>query len=608
MPVTRPLVAIFVLVVGLGSAIAADPTARSLVSADTAVMIEIYQPLQLVENPLANDLWKIVRESYGIKLALTSPEVDRFRQAAKFIEKSLGTDWRTGIGRLTTGGIVVAIKPQPAPAEPAVTVIVTAADEQTLKQFIDAVQTEIHRAAASLPQPPAERTTEKAGDDVANEVKSRAAESTSYRSFICHRVGNGHFSVVGRQLVVANTKSGLEGALDRLARAATTSAFNPPASLRMVDVAGKSPVILATANLKAIRQDPQIQERLQFPSNEPLAVAVIGGYLDLFRRADFAAAGLFVDGAAYDLKVRFPVGTDGAFAGLRGYFASEASQSAPQLLRPTGTIFTAGWFRDYNKMWDARRELFNPDVVKKLEADNAREKSEGAKVGLEDILKLIGPQFRFVAARPQESVYQVKLDERLPACGLVVSVRDEAAFRQRVLAAVDSLLWLGVSSSNLGEIKSAEYRGAKINTVRFTERPEITDPEKLVLYNFDPSYSLTRRELIVGSTSEIVRHLIDELDRQAAAPETDAPGPDRVTDQQTLFFAEISEFLSGYRARMVGDAVRNRRLAPAEAEKEVELLHQVLNRVGNLTTSNTIADDHFDINLRLGPIILPQAD
>jgi hypothetical protein len=360
-------------------------------------------------------------------------------------------------------------------------------------------------------------------------------------------------------------------------------------------------MVLATVNLKLLKDDPKAKPPLTFPANDPIPVVLLGGYLDLFRRADFAAAGIFVSGPTPELRIRVPVGTDGAFAGLRGYFASEATESAPLLLRPPGTIFTAGWFRDYRKLWDARSELLNPELVQKLEAANSKAQSEGAKVGLADLVQVLGPRFRIVAARPQETTYNINLEERLPAFALVVSVRDETGFRERVLTGIDSLLWLSVASANLGEIRLSDYRGAKINTLRFSEKPEFADSDKRILYNFTPSYSLTRGELIVGSTAEIVRNLIDELDRQAAVPEAAAPVAERPTDRQQLSFTELSELLKGYMPRLVRGAVNDRGLTPADAEKEIDVLRQMLIRVGQLTAATMIADDHFEISIRVGP-------
>jgi hypothetical protein len=588
---------IFLLAGGFRPVAAAEPAARELISPNSALLVEINRPLDLLDSPLSRDVWELIRETNGVKQGLSSPKVDKFRQAARFIEKSLGADWRTGVNRLTAGGIVFAVAPQKSGGEPVVTAVVTADDEATLKQFIEAIQAEMRRAASSQ----ADLGTDGEKD------KSRARASvdtgeTSYRSFVCNRVGNGHYSLVGRQLLASNSREGLEAALDRLAGTAIDKPFNPPASLRLVDNSGKPPMVLATVNLKLLKEDPKAQAPLTFPANDPVPVVLLGGYLDLFRRADFAAAGIFVSGPAHELKIRVPVGTDGAYAGLRGYFASETTESAPRLLRPTGTILTTGWFRDYKKLWDARSELVNPEIVAQLEAANTKAQSEGAKVGLADLVQMLGPHFRFVVARPQETVYTIKLEERLPAFALVVSVRDETGFRQRVLTGIDSLLWLGAASANLGEIKPSEYRGAKINTLRFSEKPEFADSDRRVLYNFTPSYSLTRGELIVGSTAEIVRDLIDELDRQAAAPEAARPADERPTDRQQFSFAELSEFLKDYVPRLVRGAILDPGLSPAEAEKEIDVLRQVLLRLGQVTASTMIAGDHFEISIQVGPV------
>jgi hypothetical protein len=42
-------------------------------------------------------------------------------------------------------------------------------------------------------------------------------------------------------------------------------------------------------------------------------------------------------------------------------------------------------------------------------------------------------------------------------------------------------------------------------------------------------------------------------------------------------------------------------LTPADAEKEIDVLRQMLIRVGGLTSVTSIADDHFEISVRVGP-------
>ena len=161
----------------------------------------------------------------------------------------------------------------------------------------------------------------------------------------------------------------------------------------------------------------------------------------------------------------------------------------------------------------------------------------------------------------------------------------------------------GVSQQGAEDGNSADDRDAKITTIRFPERSEIAESEKRALYNFNPSYTLTRGQLLVGSTAEIVRDLIDELDRQGPPPAE--ARAERQTDRQELSLAGLSEFFKGYQERLVRGAVLGQGLSPAEAENEIAIFHDLLKRLGSVTTSHTISGDHFEIRLRLGPGEMP---
>src|SRR5258708_26245657 len=137
MRVVRAIFAILLVGGCWRALVAAEPAARELISPNSVVLVEINRPLDLLDSPLSRGIWELVKETNGVKQKLSSPEIDKFRQAAKFVEKSLGVDWRTGINRLTAGGIVFAIAPQKAGGEPVVTAAVTAHDDQTLQQFLE---------------------------------------------------------------------------------------------------------------------------------------------------------------------------------------------------------------------------------------------------------------------------------------------------------------------------------------------------------------------------------------------------------------------------------------------------------------------------------------
>lgn len=569
------------LVIGSGRWLAAaELTARDLASADMAVLVEFDRPAQLIDNPLVGDVWGLLKQTAAIQKSLASPEFEKFRHVARFVGKSLDVDWKTGISKLTAGGIVVVIHTPKPQSEPDVTVVVTAADESTMKQFMGAVQSEIRRAAGKG-----------IGPD---------AESASYRSFTMHRVGNGLYSLVGRQLVVSNTRPGLEAALDRLAGAGSEKLFALPPPLKLVDSRGNVPAIRATVNLNLFRQDAKFQDLLKLPANDPAPQFLLGGYLDLLRRADFAAVGLSVDGPAHELKLRIPAGFDGARSWLPGFFACSSADSAAPLLKPTGALFSASWFRDYRKLWDARHELLNAELAGQLDRADEHARSHPTAFGISDVLQWLGPQIRVVAAKQREQIYLRKIEERLPAVGLAISVRDEAAVRDRFLAPVDGLLLVALNK-NIEDFRKIDHSEARITTFRFSEQAAGSDPKGALLFHLNPAYALSRGHLILGSTAEIVRDLIDELDRQQRSPADANAGTEHVTDRQQLDLGDVSEFLRDFQERFVRDLVREHALTPDVATKELDVLHNVLKRIRNVSTSHVMAADHFDITLSVGP-------
>lgn len=583
----------------------AEPDVRRVIPANTAVLIEINRPMRLIETAFLRDLWAIARDSDALRNATTSPESDRLRHAARFIERSLETDWRTGVSRLTAGGVVIAVSVEKQGAEPNVTVVVTSDSEPTLQRFLEAVHSELRRrtpggAAAELkdkPQP-APGANDKPAEPVA----------TTYRSFTCYRVGNGHYAVVGRRLVASNGEPGLKAALDRLAdpniESVSKAAFRLPEGLRFDDPPGGKPVVQVTIDLRMLKQDPKTAEGLKLPANDLPAVFLLGGYIDLFRRADFVTAGLFVDDEGAEVRVRLPVGSDGTYPALRGFFASDGDESAAPPLSPPGTIYTASWYRDYSRYWEGKNELYGPAVVRQMEEDNAKQRQQTGGVGFGDLLQMLGPHFRAVAARPQENVYQTTLSERLPALGLAIDVRDEVRFREQVLTPLDRLVGAVVASKG-AEFKTTDYRGSKVAAIRFSEQQAVTDPQQQVLYNFNPAYSLTRGHLVVGSTAEIVRGLIDELDRldEASPDESTAAGPGqpRVTDVQRITFDDVGLLLKSFHPRFIRDAVERKGMSLADAESELKLMGRLFERLGSLSQTISVSPQQFDIRLRMGP-------
>ncbi|MBS0261059.1 MAG: hypothetical protein JSS02_03810 [Planctomycetes bacterium] len=567
---------------------AGELTARHLADPKMAVLVEVHRPTQLAERALLRDLWQLFSQTQAVKRATDAGDFEKFRQVGRFLEKSLAVDWPTALARLTAGGIVVVVHPPQGPGEPEVTAVFTAADERTLTQFMSAIEAELRRAPetnnAAWPAP------------------------LKHHDHLLQRVGSSIYAVVGKQLVLTNSQTRLESALDRLddlnAGSPRHPAFALPESLRLVDPQGERPTVLVTFNLQLLKQDPNLQRALQLPADEPMVPLLLGGYLDLLRRADFAAAGLFTENNAWTLRWRVAARESTAHPALRGFFAPGVSDrpaaAAASLLQPPGTIYSASWYRDYSRLWHARQDLLTPRIVRELESADENLRELPTQFGISDLLNWIGPQLRLVVARQREQVYRKKIEQRLPAVALVLSVRDETAIRDRVLAPADGLILFGLNKQIEGFQKLA-HRDVRMTTFRFSDAAVGSDPSRQFLYHVNPAFVLTQGHLIIGSTAEIVRDLIDELKREsestAAAPSSDTAS----TDRQLIALDEFVVYLQELAEQLVQDAVRNRGEQRDVVERDLQLLAQLLNRIASLQAEIQIAPEHVDFTVRGGP-------
>lgn len=584
----RPAFCLLVILCSRTWSVGMEPDVQRTIPAGTAVLIEFPRPESLLQNPFARDALRILKESVGVRRGLESAEFGRLRDAARFLENSLGVDYQTAVSRLTAGGVVIAVEPERPGEPPDVTVVVTAEDEASLQRLLEAVHAELGRRAAE--RVPADRP------QVARRIE---LASHTYRSFVCYSFGNGHYAVAGRRLLAANRQQTLEAALDRLSDPSIGDQFHPPQSLRFPEESVQPPWLLVTLNLHLLRQNPECRLGLQLPAGEIAPLALFGGYLDLLQRADFAAAGLFGDDTGIEFKVRLPSGTEGTPAGMSGFFTGDATTSAASLLRPARTLYTGSWYRDYARFWNSRAELFTPAVQRELQDADDRQRKQWGGLAVSDLLQLMGPHHRIVVARQQEHAYLTQPEERLPAAGVVVDLPNVEKFRERILTPVDRLLRTAVLAIG-GEFKTVSYRGNLLAAIRFAEPEPVTDPKKQAIYNFNPAYCISRGHLIAGSTAEIVREIIEELDHEAARLEPGITQSTRLAHQEELSMSELAELLGSYERSIVARLVADRGLSDGEAGTELQIFRRLLTRLGKLSSQILVGPQQFDLTVRLG--------
>lgn len=529
---------------------------------DAVAVLEVQRPMRLARHPLVSRFWDVVRESDGVRRAMQAPEFDPLRQGMALLEAAAGTDGPAALDRLTAGGVTLAVVPGPPPRG---VLILTSDDPALLARVTERAREEIVRR---LP----------------DEQRAAGLPTESHGDTVCYKVGPAWYAVQGARLVVASDPPLLQQTLDRPAAAPVPTADDA------------APLARLWVDLEVVRHAPQLEKALALPSNDPGQVAFLGGWLDLLRQSEELTAELSLGPATADFTLRLPAGTGRTTPALRGFFITADAQAAP-LLRPPGTIYTATWYRDYAALWEARAQLATAEKVATMEKADADSRQQLSvfklDLSLSDIVRQLGPHFRVVAARQQETGYRVPVTDRLPAAALVIDVRDEAAFKAKVTPLLRAVGLLAAFRPMGPKMRPAAYRGAQLTGLWFRDDEEAAAQGNRGRFNFSPTWTLTRGHLVLGSTHELVCRIIDQLDQPA---DTDPA----TTERQWLSLTELAAATNDLRETITRGLVFDQGLTLDEAEREAGILERAIQTLGEITTRTTFDRDRFESRWTIG--------
>ena len=168
------------------------PPAAQWVPQDAVICLQVSRPKALLDLLTGKEMTQAVTSSPLLPGPVVAAQVQRVLSTViKFLETSLETDWRTGLGRLTGGGITVAVCPQDT-----VVAIVDAQDEQVLQK--------LHEIFLNITR----RQAEKQGHP--EKVASKEYGGVTAWTFD----GKEAHAIIGKRLIFASRAEGLKTVLD----------------------------------------------------------------------------------------------------------------------------------------------------------------------------------------------------------------------------------------------------------------------------------------------------------------------------------------------------------------------------------------------------------
>ncbi len=533
------------------------PPARWL-PRDTVAVLEISQPKAVLDLLLDSRLTETISKHPLYKHAMAQPGLQQARAIVQYLEGALGTDWKTGVRKLTGGGAAMAVT-----STGAVLVMIDAEDGPMLDK--------LHGMIVNFAKSDAER-----------QGQPERVKSVKHGGVTCWELGDGRAqAVVGSRYLSSNRLDALQAALDLR----TGPELRSLASLASYQAAKKAvdPSAAATAfvSLAVIKQVPGVKQALSKNTN-PLGALLFAGLIDSLRQSNWLALGLKIE----DLKLTLEANLDGKPAG-QSELATFARPAKPDLgtlpnLSVPRMIAGLSIYRDLHGFYAAKDKLFPERTSGLIFFENMMGIFFSGRDLTEEVLSEARPEIRFVVAEqkydPEVGTPQIQI----PAFALVLKVYRPKEAAELVEEAFQKAVGLVSVTSGQKGVPGLIVDRPTYSDVRYTVAysGKVRSEEKGPLsmrYNFRPALVKLADTVVFSSTDGLARDLIDALKKEASAP----PKPMHEVDSLVEVNAgQVASILSANRAALIRQNMMEKGTGHKEAEANIGVLTQIVKLLG----------------------------
>lgn len=541
------------------------------------LLIQAPQPRRLVETLTTLDTLKQVRQFAPVREFLGSTKARRFQQLVAYFEKELGFPWPQLLDRLAGRGAVLSVRfgANPAP----VLLVVEAEDDKLMQQFF---QLGLKILEQEL---------------VRQEAKDKPIKG-SYKGYNTVRLGTAfHAAVAGGALFWSNSAKALHAGLDRYHNGGKKSMADVPGVAEATRLLPPQPLVSLWLNMKKLRQSPGAKAAYKPPPrDDPVQTVLLGHYLDLLGRSPFVCAGIYPATDGLLARIVLPRGRHGMGADKLLHVPPSGAPGSRPLLEPKNVLYSKSDYFAIANVWKERATLFNAKQVKSLEKFDKQSAPFllGSKVS--KLLTQAGPYYRFVAVHQTKVAYKTTPKISIPAFALVWEMRQPEAFGKSIEPILRSAAFLGGFQVNL-KLVEENYRDCKLVGYRFPEDQPLKRDVNDLRFNFAPCFTRVGDQLVVASTIDLCRELVDILHKEGAAPRRGNASQAR----SRLYPSGAAAYLTTIQDLLVTQAALDQAVTPQEARQQVKMIFDVLRRFGALSLEARFDDKTVQYDIRLGP-------
>jgi len=470
------------------------------ITQDAVVTVDLARPKELLDLLTGDQAVSFVTSLPSYKEQATKPKFQEFLNIVRFMETALDTDWRDALGKLTGGGITLAVHP-----DETVILIVDTEDEDMLRR--------LHEILLNISRSEAEK-----------KGKSDLVESKRYGDVTAWTFdGKEAHAIIGKRFIMANRPEGLKAILDLRAEAGGKSLASNPKYKVAKSQTKHGAVATVFVDLQVLTQAPEIADLLKKQGENPLAALIFAGIAEAIRDSSWLALGLHIE--EQTLICRASINGNTALRTSPAAFAfpkNNAGGALPNLVVPH-RIAAMTLYRDLHQFYAAKDDLFPERTSGLIFFENMMGIFFSGRDITSEVLAQTRPEIRIVVAEQKFDPAIGTPAVELPAFALILRLRDEEEFDEIAEEAWQKAIGLvnftRGQQAMPGLIIDRPSHGNTKMTVSYFSTAEIEDKTKLAQrFNIRPTLAMPGDYLILSSTDGLARDLIDsangEIERQ----------------------------------------------------------------------------------------------
>jgi len=525
---------------------------------DSLITLELTQPDALLAPLLSDRTSHEAQQLRAYQVFAGSPKFEELQKMIHFVEGTIETDWRSGLMQLFGGSLAFGLGP----------------NEQTTL-VVDVQQAETLNRIHTIAQQVASGDARKAGQP--DRVKSWGEGEITRWSF---NTNDAH-AIIGRRLVAANSKETLENALERSQQAVRQSLFSTPHYQAARKAIGPDALGMAFFNLEQLRENPEFAAALQGQQDNPLLALLLAGITGGLNTSPWAALGFYLSGDTFSVRTYLPEAQEPGATPLALSSPTGKAGSALALLNVPRQIASLSLYRDLHRFYAAKDELFPQRTSGLIFFENMMGIFFTGRDLTEDVLAQTEPDVRLVVAEQRYPSGHPAPDPQLPAFAAVLRLKDPAAFDEVMEEAWQKAI--GLVNFTRGQqaepgliIDRPQYAGMTFTTTRFSFVGSEESDNRNIRYNFRPSLAMPEDYVILSSTDQLARDLIDALQKEAKDPQ---PSLETTHSALRLDGPQLGSILTENRASLIRGNMVKEGHTEAEAELAIDTLLTLANRV-----------------------------